>query len=172
MTSKTSFTALEIPQRIALLRQILDDSIKNVTLHPVRLELVWKKLCIDVGMVHECVFNDEYDFEVDVDSLKLGDWTWDTVLFPECNTLHVFSTKTGNKDIRGGVCGDADFSKDDFHWTIKTPEGITLKHLTEGVYRMKGSKYDYWYELFNSVKLVHRVDDGWLTLEVKFDYDS
>src|SRR5205085_6735453 len=55
-------------------------------------------------------------------------------------------------------CGNLHLPIDEFQWEISYAGGITLRNLVEGVYRMKGSKYDYWYELFGGL-IVEENDD-------------
>jgi hypothetical protein len=63
------------------------------------------------------------------------------------------------------------FKQSDFVWEINNPNGITFGNLVEGVYLMKCSKYDLWYELFGGIKIINEDDDSY-TFEVSFDYCS
>ncbi len=152
-TQEVNFNDLALKERMNIVRTVLHDAIQCVVLHPVCFELVWRDL-----VIREC------DYEPTSEG-----WEWDTVVFPQCTSLKVHSKCTGNKDVRGGGCGDMCFSAEDFVWTVETPDGITLRHLTEGVYRMKGSKYDWWYELFDGIGC-QSIENGRLTIEVDFDY--
>lgn len=157
----------EVKQKLGLLSRILDYSIKNVTLHPVELTLVWQKLWIDIAEVEEFLLHEDFNYDVDI----LKEWDWETVIFPDSDCLTVYSIETGNCDSRGGGCGNEKFPIEDFIWTMETPGGITLKHLTEGVYRMKGSKYDYCYELFSGIHYQSEKDKHHV-VRAKFDYGS
>ena len=86
-------------------------------------------------------------------------------------SLTGFSLSTGNSDNRGGGCGDFRFTKDDFRYTIYKQNGLTLKDLTEVVDRLKGSKYDYWYELYEGISVSSQTADS-LTIQVEFGYGS
>ncbi len=83
----------------------------------------------------------------------------------------MYSELTGNDDPRGGGCGNYKFRKEDFVWTIKNVNGITFGNLVECVYRLKGSKYDLWYEMYCGIILEKETDDGYL-IEVRFDHGS
>ena len=96
-----------------------------------------------------------------------------TCLYPQ-KRLTVWSKKTGNDDTRGGGCGRLNLPASEFTWSADCPKGVTLRHLTEGVYRMKGSKYDLWYELysgFGSDPVVSDCGEA-ISVEVGFDYGS
>lgn len=58
-----------------------------------------------------------------------------------------------------------------FSWKTENPKGITLRDLTEAIYRMKGSKYDWWYELFGDITLLEETEDGYKII-ASFDYGS
>jgi hypothetical protein len=108
-----------------------------IYLHPVKLELIWKPC--------------ESSLDEIVDKSK---------------TLTIFSRQNGNTDNSGG-CGNLGIPVEEFVWKKECKYGITLKDITEGVYRLKGSKYDLWYELFGSVE---RDENG--IYEVDFGYGS
>jgi hypothetical protein len=95
---------------------------------------------------------------------------WNAVVLPKQN-LKIICKTTGNPDVRGGGCFEYNFKQSDFVWEVNNPNGITLSNLVEGVYRMKGSKYDLWYELFCNIELINE-DDNSYTIQVNFDYGS
>lgn len=125
-----------------MIRKLLYD----IYLHPVRLELVYKPRT-----------------------------DWDFVPFPAVTRLSVWSMDIGNddKDVdhRGGGCGHLRLPVADFNYSIANPTGITAQNIAECVYRLKGSKYDLWYELFCKIKHLKFEDDE-LLFEVIFDYGS
>ena len=77
----------EVKQKLGLLSRILDYSIKNVTLHPVELTLVWQKLWIDIAEVEECLLYEDFNYDVNI----LKEWDWETVIFPDSDCLTVYS---------------------------------------------------------------------------------
>lgn len=80
-------------------------------------------------------------------------------------------TDTGNSDTRGGGCGNIGIPLEEFTYTVENPTGITLRQVTEVVYRLKGSKYDWWYELYSGITEQSRVN-GHLTITTDFGYGS
>lgn len=127
-----------------LLHEEIHEAIKNVTMHPVRMELI---------------FDDKFD--------------WNRVIWPEMTKVTVYTDRIGNKDHRGGGCGNSfvKFDVEDFTWTAKKSDGITLKEMAECIYRIKGSKYDYWYELYGGI-LLKKTDGKHLTYYADFGYGS
>ena len=92
----------------------------------------------------------------------------DTLAFTtDIKELVFYSDRKGNDDERGGGCGRAGFTKDDFVWTSTNPNGLTVRDVVEAVYRLKGSKYDLYYELFSGIELL---PDG--RMRVNFNYGS
>jgi hypothetical protein len=142
-------------------------ALHDVVLHPVKLELVWTPQP-DMDNLSEALGNSgEEDESVLTLIEELG---WDAVVLPK-RRLTVFSKKTGNMDRRGGGCGNYAFTTDDFVWEVTNEGGITFRELVEGAYRMKGSKYDMWYEMYSEIKLIREDDQGY-TMEVRFGYGS
>lgn len=93
-------------------------------------------------------------------------------MVPIKGLYHIKVLGTGNSDSRGGGCGDLKITIKDFQWEIKHEDKeITLKDFTECVYRMKGSKYDWWYELFSGISLVDH-HDKFLEFNTDFGYGS
>lgn len=155
---------------IKVLSAIVGDAIRCCYLHPVKLEIVFRKfqlgLCWDIFKKENIPFDEEL----------IKTLNWNTVIFnPATTHLQVYSMKNGNKDNRGGGCGYIEeLQREEFGYEIKNPGGITLKELTEAVYRMKGSKYDYWYEMYSGIEIdgYDEEDPEYITIEAKFDYGS
>ena len=175
---------MDTKTKIKLVSVLVNDILPLVVLHPVKLELVWK----NTDWNHELnSFEDRFYDRVlyyetsDEDVNKLEEIAekiksdvirekWDYVVFPQKH-LKIYSVQTGNTDNRGGGCGDCGFTEEDFIWETTNEEGITLKNIIEGVYRLKGSKYDYWYELFESLSLKKETDEM-IEIEASFGYGS
>ena len=83
----------------------------------------------------------------------------------------MISKLTGNIDSRSGGCSYLNLPADEFQWGIINSNGITLRNIIECIYRLKGSKYDYCYELFSSIQMKKTNNDK-LTLKVNFNYGS
>lgn len=114
-----------------------------VYLHPVTLELV---------------FNSAYPESI-------GGFTWGSlVLPPHVTSVRMFSRDSGSTDIRGGGCGNLHLPVEDFQVKFSDLSGIKLKHIVEGIYRLKGSKYDWEYELLAGLLLV--IEGDYATIEV------
>jgi hypothetical protein len=160
----TTYINLALDDQLHMLELVVIDSLTSVYVHPVKLELVWETPDILLEDMDE-------EFE-DMDMDEIRAWVWDTVVLPSISKLTVFSKKTGNNDPRGGGCGERNVPLEDFTWTVNNPKGITLKELVECVYRLKGSKYDVWYETFLGFTKHKTDEDGALILETKFDYGS
>lgn len=148
------------PIDYTLLSLVIADSIKCCYVHPVTFKMVFEDLEID--KVFEFTEDEEF-----FDSL-----TWDSLAFsPQDIVLVIFNKQTGNDDTRGGGCGDKKIPIEEFRYTINNREGITIRDLTEAVYRMKGSKYDNYYEMFLKIKIREK-DQNRVLVEAKFDYGS
>ena len=140
-----------------VLPRFVGHSITKCYLHPVRLEIVYRDLnpheCnVDWLMKHSLDGDENCEMELsEVTSnqdlmaeikKKVKALTWETVVYP-VPTLTGFSLRKGNTDNRGGGCGNMGIDVDDFEYSITNPTGVTLRNLTEIVYRLKGSKYDW-----------------------------
>lgn len=168
-----------------------ENLIRYVKLHPVRLEILFNKFklnndpIIEKYEITEEQVRTNTDLSEDVKNLLLGDFVersdeeikeiknklnWDTVVFPNQTVLHTYSLRTGNDDTRGGGCGDCGFTTEDFKYTLTNNNGITFRNLLESIYRMKGSKYDYWYELLHNVEI--NIENETIKMQVSFDYGS
>jgi hypothetical protein len=159
--------------RVDVLSEIVAASIQQVYVHPVTFVLQWA-VSYDIGDSAMRI-RDTFDKNTanDIIDMVKEEWNWDTVVLPDTTKLTIRATKgrTGNQDIRGGGCGNMFISSDEFVYRIESEDGITLRDLTEAVYRMKGSKYDWWYELYSSLRVTNE-EEGHLQLEVEFDYGS
>ena len=80
-------------------------------------------------------------------------------------------TDVGNTDNRGGGCGNLHIPLSEFKWDCTNPSGINIKDIAEGVYRMKGSKYDWWYEMFSD-NSKYIIKNDTVHFEIDFDYGS
>lgn len=178
---------------------VIDKLLPECYLHPVRLTVNVKNLDLNRIEIREALVDalaDEFyqkmrkenpDFEVTrneweettqattdemLKKLGLDSLNLDSLAFgPEIKNLTVTSDQTGNNDSRGGGCGFLNLPVEDFAWTVTNPTGITLRNLTEAVYRLKGSKYDFWYELYSDISHVNTVGDH-IHMKAEFGYGS
>jgi hypothetical protein len=146
------------------LTEIIGKLIRRMYVHPVRFEMVYEDIDLEDISDPDC----EIDPET-VDEMKTLGWDW--IPYPGISTIKVRSNRTGNDDSRGGGCGGLLIPVNEFKYTITRETSVTIRDIVECVYRMKGSKYDWWYELFYGVNVL-KVTDTKLTLKAEFDYGS
>jgi hypothetical protein len=154
-------------------------AIQCAFIHPVRLQFSLDEFSrVDLNYVVDSVKHETYHFGIETtfhfqSYLRLYEkFDWDTIVYPQSN-LRVFSQQTGNTDSRSGsYCAyRAALPVEEFVWDAHAPNGISLKLLVEGIYRMKGSKYDFWYELFHDIIVRERSADR-LVIETMWGYGS
>ncbi|AZL89285.1 hypothetical protein QKC54_gp0546 [Megavirus baoshan] len=153
---------------------IVDQCLTSVYLHPVKLNIIFEEIDEDIfdykKFVDYCYEEDEDKikelFEI-VKKIKLSTLVSDANL----KKLTGYSKSTGNDEIRGGGCGSYNIPVKDFKYTIINKNGITIRDILEIVYRLKGSKYDFWYELFSGIS-IKKQTDNYIKFKVNFDYGS
>lgn len=147
------------------LTKIISTTIRHVYVHPVTLKLVFTDF--DVSS-----FDFEYREFSNAEKNVIRQLTWDTQIRGKNLTKATGITDNiGNTDNRGGGCGKLNLSINDFSYTIENENGITVKDITEIVYRLKGSKYDWWYELFDSIQFISSGNIS-INFMALFDYGS
>ncbi len=133
---------IDFSENIESLTDVVEFFIEFMYVHPVTLELVFQELTeeFDSSGFDEplCKF---------IEGKEIG---WDTRILPG-HHLVVFCESSFNNSRKGG-CGVLCIPKSDFHWEKVCKRGITVKDLTEAVYRMKGSKYDTWHEHLEEIR--------------------
>ena len=81
------------------------------------------------------------------------------------------SLQNGNSGRNGGGCGDLNLPVSDFNFSIERESGITIGDLTEVIYRLKGSKYDWFCERLSGFKINEEEStEEFLKFSVKFHY--
>ncbi|MHB1954088.1 MAG: hypothetical protein ACYCOU_10105 [Sulfobacillus sp.] len=197
--SETDSDFEQLAVREAIFKIVVGDLIENcVVMHPVKLSLIFRDFylkstedqCMEceelleelgLGAGSSAVAEGAGDgdgIQKELDRIRerlvrfLGSLSWDTTVFgPEVTVLHGYSDSTGNCDVRGGGCGYCGFVAEDFRWTATNPGGIRLRDLCEVVYRLKGSKYDSYYEMYGGFAVEsHKGNEA--TIAVSFDYGS
>lgn len=165
----------------SFLSKLLGSTITACHLHPVQFKMKYRKFKeVDYTSPIEDFkedFKEDFLEKVDndfvnklTDLFKTGQINWSTVINPSWTKLKVTSIDTGNGDSRGGGCGKLNLKLSDFVWEKERIGGLTVRDLTQAVYRMKGSKYDWWYELYSDTEFMF--EDGILNMKVNFDYGS
>ncbi|AVL93896.1 hypothetical protein mvi_536 [Megavirus vitis] len=171
---------MEISEVILLdnyISYIVDQCITCVYLHPVKLNIIFKEINEDhfdyEKFVDYCNEENEENedkikelFEI-VKKINLSTLVLDTNL----KKITGYSKLTGNDDNRGGGCGSFNIPVEDFKYTIINENGITMRDVFEVVYRLKGSKYDFWYELFSGID-IKKQTDNYIKFKVDFGYGS
>lgn len=118
-----------------ILTAILSETVKCVYLHPVTFKLIWGEISDDIlKAIQEHLINGESKMIYEISDHL--DWT--TFIMPQFH-LTAKTKQTGNTSPYGGGCGNLCIPRYDFEWTKECKAGITLKDLTEAVYRLKGS---------------------------------
>nr|WBF70696.1 hypothetical protein [Megavirus caiporensis] len=156
---------------------IVDQCITFVYLHPVKLDLIFEEINEDRFDYDK--FVDYCNEEGEENKGKIKE-LFETVKKINLSTLVLdvnlkkitgYSKLTGNNDNRGGGCGDYHIPVQDFKYTIINENGITIRDIFEIVYRLKGSKYDFWYELFSGIR-IKKQTDNYIKFKVYFNYGS
>ncbi|AYV85124.1 MAG: hypothetical protein Satyrvirus4_21 [Satyrvirus sp.] len=154
---------------LELLTPIVRTTIVRVYMHPVTFQLYFQDENVGRLWLNEIDFDGDDFNEEEINFL--GKIKWNTVIDENIKTATGYSKQNGNDDSRGGGCGNLGIPVEDFSYTITNETGITIKNITEIVYRLKGSKYDWWYELFDCINIDKVTNDSML-FEVTFGYGS
>jgi hypothetical protein len=153
---------------IDYLSSIIEQTIKQVYMHPVTFELVW----LDEIEIDESYMEDMGRKLSKIEKNFLKNITWSTLITNKNMTKATGrSNRNGNDDPRGGGCGGFRIPVEEFKYTIKNENGITIKDITEITYRLKGSKYDCWYELFSNLKITKQ-SNTFMSFLIQFGYGS
>jgi hypothetical protein len=173
------FDNLIIPNMFTneVLSIIVGETIQCCYVHPVTFKMVFRQL--ELGDAEQIIADSRDDRDpINPDTKfvynqeSFDQLTWESVIFgPTVTKLTLASNGIGNDDNRGGGCGFLGLPIDDFKYTIKNKSGITLRNLTEGVYRMKGSKYDWWYELYGYID-IECLNGKHYSVKANFGYGS
>lgn len=190
------YKKLPFEEKFKILDMILSLSPRLVTLHPVSFKLQWCDISASSdGFVIDNRFKNLITKLVDennklltvTDSHKLLAWIktigWNFIPFKD---IHTFSTgsnydgsvsngKDKNKDIyhQGSVYNHnyhTMISSDDINWTKTNTNGITLRDVTEAVFRIKKAKFDHYHEHYENIVVVNK-DNNKLSTLVTFNYN-
>jgi hypothetical protein len=172
----------EITMNWSQLNYLVSKTIRCCYIHPVTFALIFNDIDneeINTKLSNDNSNSEDFDDSDDSENGQLQEVSrqidWDDVIVlvdkGKITKLTGFSEQIGNDDERGGGCGNLNLGPNEFNYTIENVNGITIRDITEIVYRLKGSKYDWWYELFSLINLT-KFESGELTFEVEFDYGS
>ena len=165
-----------------MFRLVVSYLIRRVYVHPVTLELVFEPFTYDEHFDDAAIRKMEVIHPEDrLDPTIIDDFisylktiNWDTPVFTGVDKLHVFTNQNGNPTNIGGSCFRKKIPFTDYNFTVTgngSAKNITYRDFIGAIYRMKSSKYDYWYELFESSVLIEE-DSGELSCQVTFDYET
>ena len=155
-----------------VLSSILGQTIMFCYVHPVTFEFILRDnfdLETDIIMENISEYKLDENSENKLENI-LEEIHWNTIINPEWTNLKITTDEIGNDDSRGGGCGNLKLKLEEFVWTQSNPTGLTIRNLTEAVYRMKGSKYDWWYELYSGTTF--EINENKLVMNVSFGYGS
>lgn len=142
-----------------MLNELISFNIKNMSLNPVTLK-----------------FEIHNEIDKDFDRGEEEEWlktisNWESNILDNVKVKQVIC-------INGSGINDDERSKaveaqdEDLRCRMIVENNkITVKNIIEMIYRIKGSKYDTWYELFSNM-LSHIDAHGTLFLEIEFDHGS
>lgn len=77
----------------------------------------------------------------------------------------------GENEDRRSKSGNHGFKKLPWVWNKTRETGLTIRDITEACYMLKGSKFDFWYELYQSIQLLEFTGEH-AAIEIHFDHGS
>lgn len=143
----------------------MDFLVKFICVHPVNLNIIKDEF-------PNCEFYEQYvdlNCGINIDRNEIMELDWNT-LYVDSNIkmANGISLQNGNLNDYGS-CRDLDLPLEDFSYTIYNSKGITLGQIVEIVYRLKGSKYNWFNEQLESFKIKSKTSRS-LFFEVSFKY--
>ena len=141
---------------------LIYDGISNISLDPVLLRIVFKNVDVESATTGD-LDNEELTWVEEL--LEKG--FWDNVVVENVKQVICINGRGVNTDYRSGA---AKVKDEDLrcHMAVSNNK-ITIRDLTELVYRIKSSKFDFYYELYEGIS-THLDDKGTLFIEADFDH--
>ena len=144
---------------------LIAEALRDIYLNPVLLKLMFNDRYIDFPLTD---IEDENDRKWAGDLLR--ERFWDIVIIENVKQVICVNGSGVNEDERSGATP----SIEDHNLVCRLNvynNKVTLRELTELVYRIKSSKFDFWYELFEGIS-THIDDKGTLFIQARFDHGS
>ena len=145
---------------------LVNGAFRYISLDPVMLKVVFNEN-VDIQDVETGDLENDDDLKWVEELLKRG--FWDIVVVENVKQVICVNGSGVNTDDRScsAKVKDADLR---CRMSV-TNNKVTLRELTELFYRIKGSKFDFWYELYQGFAS-HLDDKGTLFIQVYFDHGS
>jgi hypothetical protein len=168
----------EIPEEYheKVLTVLLSEAINHTYLHPVSLDILHKEFPLKTtAHIQERLVDYKYHAGQGVSDTyyicSISDLLgWNSIILSQ-SRLVVNTKQTDDPDPNSNSCYKFNIPKYDFEWAAERKGGILLSDLTEGVYLMKGSKYDYTSETVQKVEIIEKTDEA-IQLRVTFEYSK
>lgn len=153
-----------------VLSEMCSELIQQLRMHPVSMKVSYFNNDTEIDIEW-----DEYD-EYDANQLaKEKEWydthnQWDSIVIEDVKRVVAINLRGSNTDSR---CGGPDIDTEEFVLEKRCKTGnLTLYEFVEIVYRLKSSKYDYWYELYCGLTTHYDEMSKTLYMNVRFDHGS
>ena len=150
------------------LNAVMGESIRAFAIHPTSHKIV---------QYNEIYWNNIENFDEEekmdekfMDLLKKNETMKVICNLPDTvNRIILINLSGGNTDSRGGGCGEI-FKDWEFYYERDFNNQKTFLDFVKLIYRMKGSKYDYWYELYGGFE--SHISESTLYIAVSFGHGS
>ena len=145
---------------------VIGDGLTKISLHPVTFKVTFD----ENASINDVELGDiEDDDEVDWVESLLQKGFWDVVVVQNVKQVICINGAGVNRDSRSG---GADVKDEELHCRMAVAKNsVTLRDLTELIFRVKGSKFDLWYELYHGIS-THIDDKGTLFIQANFGHGS
>lgn len=160
-----------IPENIQnkVLTAIVAETINLVYLHPVTFGLIWRDITTDViTKIQDRLVEKKSRYGKSIYDVP-DHLNWFTLLLP-VRRATIRSKQIGNPN-NSQSCVQFSVPVHDFEWHIECKEGLSIRHITEAIYRLKSSKYDYIGETIRLIE-TEEVGEDCLQFHVYFKYQS
>ena len=153
-----------IPYELAI-NILLNESINEIALDPVLLKLIFDDVNVEDVELGDIENDNEHKWAEDV--IKTG--FWNAIIIENVKQVICINGSGVNTDSKSNSTKVAD---EDLRCRMAVSGNrVTLRELTELIFRVKGSKFDFWYELYDGIS-THIDDKGTLFIQTNFDHGS